>query len=242
MTLFAPPIEDAPQPAHGLAIDFPPEPLVARSSGALWAPRLRMLAVADLHLGKSDGLARRGAGLLPPYETRETLARLAAEIAALDPEIVICLGDSFDDDNASAALTTAERERIIAMAAGRDWVWILGNHDPLAPDLPGVSAPEHRIDGLVLRHIAAADLSLGEISGHYHPKATLRVRGRRIARRCFLHDRSRVILPAFGAYVGGLDASDRAFDPLLSQNAWALLLGARVTAAPRAALRSPTAR
>lgn len=242
MTFFAPPIEDAPQPAQGLAIDFPPEPLVARPSGALWAPRLRMLAVADLHLGKSGGLARRGAGLLPPYETRETLARLAAEVTALAPEAVICLGDSFDDDRAAATLTTAERERIAAMAMGRDWVWIAGNHDPLAPDLPGVAALEYRTGGLTLRHIAAADAPPGEVSGHYHPKATLNLRGRRIARRCFLHDRHRVILPAFGAYVGGLDASDRAFDPLLSANAWALLLGERVTAAPRMALTSQAAR
>jgi len=240
MTLFAPPVAGAQ--TNGLAIDFPPEPLIARSSGVLWAPRLRLLAAADLHLGKAERLARRGAGLLPPYETTETLARLEAEISALAPEVVICLGDSFDDDAAATALDPAARERIRAMAEGRDWVWIAGNHDPAAPDLPGVAAPEHRAGGLILRHTAAPVTEPGEISGHYHPKATLSLRGRRIARRCFLHDRRRVILPAFGAYVGGLNAADTAFDTLLSANAWALLLGARVTAAPRAALVPHAAR
>lgn len=242
MTVFALSVEEAPQPAQGLAIDFPPEPLIARPSGALWAQRLRMLVVADLHLGKAGRLARRGAGLLPPYETAETLARLAAEVAALAPEVLVCLGDSFDDDAAATTLNDAEREQIAAMAAGRGWVWITGNHDPVAPDLPGDSANEHRAGGLILRHSAAPDAPPGEISGHYHPKATLSLRGRRIARRCFLHDRRRVILPAFGAYVGGLDATDRVFDPLLSANAWALLLGARVTAAPRTALIPRAAR
>ena len=242
MTLFSPPVEIAAPRPEGLAIDFPPEPLVARPSGALWAPRLRLLAAADLHLGKAGRLARRGAALPPPYETAETLARLAAEVAALDPAAVVCLGDSFDDDAAAAALDAPARARIAAMADGRDWVWIAGNHDPVAPDLPGVAAAQHDAGGLRFRHIAAPQAAPGEISGHYHPKATLTLRGRRIARRCFLHDRRRVILPAFGAYVGGLDATDAAFDPLLGANAWALLLGPRVTAAPRAALTPQAAR
>jgi DNA ligase-associated metallophosphoesterase len=221
--------------AGGLPLDFPAEPVTARPSGALWAPRLRLLAVADLHLGRSERMARRGGPLLPPHENEATFDRLHAEIDALRPETVICAGDSFDDDAAAKAMDFG---RLQAMADGRRWVWLLGNHDPDPQAAPGERAREWRAGGLTFRHIAQGGAEPGEVSGHYHPKAALVLRGRRIVRRCFLHDRRRVILPAFGAYVGGLDATDPAFDALLDPGARALLLGARVTAAPRAALRA----
>ncbi len=224
------------RPVDGLPLDFPPEPVVARPSGALWAPALVMLAVADLHLGKAERMARRGGALLPPYEAAETLARLEAEVAALDPAVVVCLGDSFDDDDAAAALDPVARARLAGLAAGRRWIWIAGNHDPAPQGLPGETAPALRIGGLDLRHIGRAGDSPGAVSGHLHPKATLRLRGRRIARRCFLADRARIVLPAFGAYTGGLDACDPVFDALFPGSALALLLGQRLVAAPRAAL------
>lgn len=195
-----------------------------------------MLVVADLHLGKAERLARRGGALLPPYETAETLARLTAEVAALDPETVVCLGDSFDDGRAAEALDDESRARIAAMAAGRRWVWVAGNHDPAPLGLPGRHAMAWRAGPLVLRHIAEAGAPPGEASGHFHPKATLATRGRRVRRRCFLIDAGRAILPAFGAYTGGLDATDAAFDPLLGPRARALLLGPKVIAVPRGAL------
>lgn len=217
----------------GHPLDFPAEPVTARPSGALWAPRLGLLVVADLHLGRAERMARRGGALLPPHENEETLARLDAEIRALRPETVVCAGDSFDDDAAASAVDFG---RIGALAQGRRWVWLLGNHDPDPQAAPGERAAALRVGGLTLRHIARPDDATGEVSGHYHPKATVVLRGRRIVRRCFLHDRRRVILPAFGAYVGGLDATDPAFDGLLGPDAQALLLGRRVTAIPRPAL------
>jgi DNA ligase-associated metallophosphoesterase len=221
----------------GVALSFAPEPVVALPSGALWAPRLRTLAVADLHLGRSERVARLGGALLPPYETAETLDRLAAEVAACDPDTVVCVGDSFDDDRAARALDPSARAALAALADGRRWIWIGGNHDPSAPDdLPGAAAAELSEGGLTFRHIAAPDAAPGEVSAHFHPKATLTLRGRRIARRCFLFDRRRIILPAFGAYTGGLDAADPAFDALLGPEAAAALLGPRVTLAQRAAL------
>jgi DNA ligase-associated metallophosphoesterase len=224
------------RPAEGLPLDFPAEPAVARPSGALWAPAQGALVVADLHLGKTERMARRGGALLPPYEVVETLARLEAEVAALSPAVVACLGDSFDDDAAAEALEDAARARLAGLAAGRRWVWIAGNHDPAPRGLPGETAAELRLGGLHLRHIARAGPAAGEVSGHLHPKAALRLRGRRIARRCFVADRARIVLPAFGAYAGGLDACDAAFDALFPGPALALLLGPRLVAAPRSAL------
>jgi DNA ligase-associated metallophosphoesterase len=224
---------DSPLPDGALALDFPPEPVAALPCGALWAPRLRLLAVADLHLGRSERLARRGGALLPPYETAETLARLARAIAVLDPATVVCAGDSFDDDRAAATLDPAAQAALAAMAQGRRWVWLAGNHDPAAA---GEAAAAFAAGGLTFRHIPDAAAAAGEVAGHMHPKATLTLRGRRIVRRCFLHDRRRIVLPAYGAFTGGLDAADAAFDALVGPDAVAALLGPCVTAAPRAAL------
>ncbi|MEO1330985.1 MAG: ligase-associated DNA damage response endonuclease PdeM [Pseudomonadota bacterium] len=233
---------EAETAADGFEFQLAGERLTARASGALWLPERSALAVADLHLGKSERMARRGGPLLPPYETADTIERLATEIARLEPRMVISLGDSFDDARAADALGPAARERLGALAEGRDWVWIAGNHDPAAPaGLGGRALEELALGRLRFRHIASAGampgaVSRGEVSGHHHPKATLIARGRRLSRRCFLWDARRLILPAFGLYTGGLDARDPAFDALLEPDAVALLIGRRAQALPRAAL------
>lgn len=214
--------------------------LAARPSGALWAPERRRLLVADLHLGKSERLARRGGPFLPPYDTAETLRRLEAEMAATEPREVLLLGDSFDDSASASRLTAEDAARLDRLRAEADWIFIAGNHDP-APALAGATVERGRAeDGMILRHIAepaAPPPGVVEISGHFHPKATLCARGRRLTRRCFLWDGRRLILPAFGAYTGGLDATDAVFDRLLGPDAAALLCsGDAVRAAPRRAL------
>ncbi len=211
----------------------------ARPSGALWDPAARRLAVADLHLGKAVRLAREGGPFLPPYEVEETLSRLAGEIERLKPAEVICLGDSFDDMGAVDLLEQRYQEQILMLMAGRRWYWIAGNHDPAPLDLGGRCQPEHVAEGVEFRHIASPLLAgdMAEASGHFHPKARLRAAGRRISRRCFMADARRVILPAFGAYTGGLDATDSAFDGLLGADAQVLLCSRDgVRALPRSAL------
>ena len=232
MTL-APPRPD-PAPASGaLAFALAGERLEARPSGALWWPERGLLTVSDLHLGKSERIARRGGTLLPPYETLETLDRLAGEIAATAPRAVVCLGDSFDDLEA-AALPPAQAERLAAMMAGRRWIWIEGNHDPGPAGLGGEHPAELREGPLLFRHAAAEPCGeAAEISGHFHPKA--RTRGG--ARRCFVLAPPRLILPAFGRYTGGLDISAPALRRAAPRGL-ALLLGARVAAAPLEALRA----
>ncbi|MCC5957070.1 MAG: metallophosphoesterase, partial [Natronohydrobacter sp.] len=154
----------------GLAFSFHGQDFVARPSGALLWPAQDALIVADLHLGKSERMARRGGALLPPFETKATLARLGAELAATRASRLICLGDSFDDDRAAEA----HQDAILALCARFAVTWISGNHDPDVAQLPGAQASEVLIDGLTLRHIAGQG---PDISGHYHPK--LRLAGQR---------------------------------------------------------------
>lgn len=199
--------------------------LEARGSGALFWPAHRLLCVSDLHLGKSERMARRGGAALPPYETQDTLSRLDAELAATGADTVICLGDSFDDPAAAEALSETGKLWISRLQAGRRWVWIEGNHDPGPVDLGGTHLAELPMHPLIFRHIAQPAQS-GEISGHYHPKARLSAKGKTITRPCFLIDSDRVILPAFGTYTGGLHAHDAVLSNLMREDeALAVLTG-----------------
>ena len=210
------------------AFDFSGAALVALPSGALHWPAEGLLVVSDLHLGKSERMARRSGMLLPPYETGETLTRLAGEIEATRPSVVICLGDSFDDRLSADALGDTHRETIQRLQAGRQWVWIEGNHDPVPINLGGTHYAELHIGPLTFRHAAETPCAGGEVSGHYHPKA--RLRG--AARRCFLVDENRLMLPAFGAYTGGLDWTTPELRQLFSARATALLTGRKVLPVP----------
>lgn len=206
-------------------------PLKALGSGALWWPLESLLVVSDLHLGKSERIARRGGTSLPPYDTRDTLNRLAADIALTHARTVICLGDSFDDLVAAEALPEEERQWILRLQSGRRWVWIEGNHDPGPVEFGGAHLAELPLPPLTFRHIAQAGAS-GEISGHYHPKATLQAGGRNITRAAFLIDSNRVILPAYGTYTGGLQSRTPVLGELMRAEAIAVLTGPTPTAIP----------
>jgi DNA ligase-associated metallophosphoesterase len=193
--------------AHGVTIAG--VTLVADLSGAFFWESERLLVVSDLHLEKGSSYAARGV-LLPPYDTVATLARLAAVIARHDPRTVIALGDSFHDRKAHERLAPADREAVAALQARRDWVWIAGNHDPALPrDIGGVVAREVAVGNIVFRHEPTG--ATGEIAGHLHPKARVIARGRTLERRCFASDGMRAVMPAFGAYTGGLNIRDAAF-------------------------------
>lgn len=200
--------------------------LTALPSGALHWPDQNLLAVSDLHFGKSARLARRGGALLPPYETRATLTRLDADLETTRARRVICLGDSFDDLTAAAEITEPDRLWLTRLMAGRDWTWIEGNHDAGPVNLGGTHRAELRLASLSFRHIATPENL--EVSGHYHPKA--RLPGR--VAPCFLIDGSRVILPAYGAYTGGLFCDHADLDALMQPNALAVLTGARCLPRP----------
>lgn len=205
--------------------------LHALPSGALHWPDARLVVVSDLHLGKAARLSAVGGAPLPPYETRETLQRLDTDLSATGASRVICLGDSFDAPGLDAALPEDDLLWITRLQAGRDWTWIAGNHDPAPVALKGAHMAEHREGPLVFRHVATAE-GRAEVSGHYHPKARLAARGRSFARPCFLVDARRLILPAYGAYTGGLPCDSPVLAGLMDVQAQAILTGPRPVAIP----------
>jgi DNA ligase-associated metallophosphoesterase len=198
-----------------------------RASGALWLEDQRALVVADVHLEKGSAYASRGQ-LLPPYDSRDALMRLAMEIEALDPRAVILLGDALHDVEAEGRLAFEDAQALHALARGRDFIWVVGNHDPLPPQhLPGTSVETLEVCGLRLRHEPSAGPASGEAAGHLHPCARIKAGGRSVRRRCFATDGERLVLPAFGAYAGGLNVKDAAFEGLFARPPLIVALGPR---------------
>ncbi|MGN6376542.1 MAG: ligase-associated DNA damage response endonuclease PdeM [Sphingomonas sp.] len=185
---------------------FADHALLALPQGALFWPARRALLVADLHFEKASWFARAGQ-MLPHYDAVATLADLAAVVAATAPAEIWCLGDSFHDSAGCERLPDRARQMLLALTGAHRWVWITGNHDREMVDRCGGEVmTEAEVDGLVLRHEADPGDPRPELSGHFHPKLRLTVRGRRVARRCFVATTRKLILPAFGALTGGLDA------------------------------------
>jgi len=184
-------------------------PLLADCAGALYWAEQGLLAVADLHLEKGSSFAARGV-LIPPYDTATTLLRLAALIARYAPRCVVALGDSYHEGGGPARLADSDRETLQAMQRGRDWIWITGNHDPEpAANVGGMFEEKIEFGPLGFRHLPSG--TAGEISGHLHPVARVAHRGRAVSRRCFAADSTRLVMPAFGAFTGGLNVRNEAF-------------------------------
>lgn len=209
----------------GLRLAVCGRPVVMRCSGALWLESERTLVVADLHLEKGSSYAARGQ-MLPPYDTRETLRRLEAEVADLAPAAVILLGDTFHDRRSEDRLASDDADRLRLLAKGRRLVWVVGNHDADGPQaLPGEVADELTLAGLTFRHEPQAGQQPGEVAGHLHPAARVKAPRGTVRRRCFITDGERMILPAFGAYAGGLNVRDAAFAGMFVGHPLAGVLG-----------------
>ncbi len=200
------------------------ERLMLDPSGVLVWPEERLLVVADLHLEKATHFAARGQ-LLPPWDTAMTLDRLARVVRHWSPRTLVALGDSFHDGGGAARLGRADLDRLAALARGLSLVWVLGNHDPEPPEgMGGDAVLEMTIGKLTFRHDPVSG-ARGEIAGHLHPKASVATRGATVTRPCFVADGNRVVLPAFGAFTGGLDVRDVAIKRLFPGGARAFLLG-----------------
>ncbi len=207
--------------------------VTALPHGALWVADAKALIVSDLHLEKGSSYALHGQ-MLPPYDTHATLTRLAALMEAHQPEIVVSLGDSFHDGQGPARLDARDRDLLQSMIGLCDWVWVEGNHDGRSPETLGGGVRDVlHLGALVLRHEPTEGPAAGEIAGHLHPCARVSGRGRSVRRRCFAFDGERLVMPAFGAFTGGLNVRDRAFAPLFPEGVTALVLGKeRVLPAP----------
>jgi uncharacterized protein len=200
--------------------------LLIDPAGALYWPEQSLLVVADLHLEKGSAYAARRV-FLPPYDTAATLARLAVLVAIYHPRYILALGDSFHDSWANTRIQPADREALLRLQSGRDWIWIAGNHDPhISTDLGGKCLDEAEFGGIAFRHEPHAEIIGHEIAGHLHPVARVLGAGGTIRRRCFVSDGHRCIMPAFGAYAGGLNWRDPAFATLFGgDGAFAHVMG-----------------
>ncbi len=217
-----------------LSVSVNGESLVLDKSGAAWWPRTATLILADLHFEKGSSYARFGQ-FLPPYDTRATLLRMTEVVARRAPARVIALGDSFHNPFASARLPPEEFETLKTFTASVNMLWITGNHDPHPPaSLGGAVMAEWREGGLLFHHEPCRDGEPGEVAGHLHPCAKVAKYGRSVRRRAFAADANRIVLPAFGAYAGGLDVGDPAIAALFDTSFHAFMLGEdRVYAIPR---------
>jgi DNA ligase-associated metallophosphoesterase len=211
-----------PAPIH-----FRDERLMLDPAGAAYWPAQRTLIVSDLHLEKGSAAARHGS-LLPPFDTKATLEKLQRLIRFYRPEKIVALGDSFHDAGGAGRMGIADRTKLNAMAAATHFIWITGNHDEAASGVAGESTAEFQAGPFIFRHQAESrKLSREtEISGHYHPKASVETRAQRISRPCFVSDgTARLMLPAFGAFTGGLDVRDPAIARLFPRGLRVFLLG-----------------
>lgn len=201
------------------------ERLMLDPAGVLYWPAAQTLVVSDLHLEKGSAFARKGM-LLPPWDTQATLDRLALMLRRWKPKVVVTLGDSFHDTGGPARLPARERERLAIMTAAHEFIWVLGNHDPVPPEgIGGRFVEAFTTHPLTFRHQSIGSGEVGEIVGHHHPKAAIPTRGTIVSRACFVTDARRVMMPAFGAYTGGLDVGDPAIARLFPRGGRVFLLG-----------------
>ncbi len=219
---------------QSFSFSFAGETLVADASGGLYWPARDTLVVSDLHLEKGSSLAAKRHRHVPPYDTLATIQALAEVIGRYNPARVVSLGDSFHDGEAHERMQADDCARLMALMANRIWLWIAGNHDPAPPGCFGGEVQDAAQFGpLLFQHKATPDCA-GEISGHYHPKATICVRNSRVSGRCFVLGGQRLIMPAFGAYTGGLNVLDPAIAGWLCDDFHVALIGrTRVVHMPR---------
>ena len=207
-------------------LEFCNELMIIDARGVLFWPAEQMMIVSDLHLEKGSSFAARGRGFVPPYDSRVSLTLLSECARDWEPKRILSLGDSFHDADGAGRLDDRALLLLKELMFSREWVWISGNHDPSPPkDLGGMFASQLMLGQLNFVHEPRETFTIGEIAGHLHPCAKIRRRGKSVRRRCLVGDGYRLILPAFGAFTGGLNIRDQAYDGLFSQSdlrAWLL--------------------
>ena len=212
--------------------------LIADISGALFWPEKQTVIFSDLHLEKGSWFAKQNV-FLPPYDTLDTLNRVEKVVNYFKPSRVISLGDSFHDDTWMERISKEQIAKILNLTNNYEWFWIQGNHDPCGvPSLGGINLSDYLDPPLTFRHEAKREIRDGEVSGHFHPKAKIKLNRKSFSDRCFISDETRVILPAFGSFTGGLNVMDKAISSFFRDDFKVFLLGSKVRQFPKTALIS----
>ena len=212
--------------------------LIADISGALFWPEKQTVIFSDLHLEKGSWFAKQNV-LLPPYDTLDTLNRVEKVVNYFKPSRVISLGDSFHDDTWMERISKEQIAKILNLTNNYEWFWIQGNHDPSGvPSLGGINLNDYLDPPLTFRHEAKRETTDGEVSGHFHPKAKIKLNRKSFSYPCFISDETRVILPAFGSFTGGLNVMDKAISSFFRDDFKVFLLGSKVRQFPKTALIS----
>ena len=212
--------------------------LIADISGALFWPEKQTVIFSDLHLEKGSWFAKQNV-FLPPYDTLDTLNRVEKVVNYFKPSRVISLGDSFHDDTWMERISKEQIAKILNLTNNYEWFWIQGNHDPCGvPSLGGINLSDYLDSPLTFRHEAKRETTDGEVSGHFHPKAKIKLNRKSFSDRCFISDEKRVILPAFGSFTGGLNVMDKAISSFFRDDFKVFLLGSKVRQFPKTALIS----
>ncbi|MEM9989346.1 MAG: ligase-associated DNA damage response endonuclease PdeM [Pseudomonadota bacterium] len=189
-------------------------PVTLDASGVMYVPGASLLVVSDLHFEKGSHYGR-GGQFIPPYDTRATLKALEATVQKYQPKSILSLGDAFHDTEAEARMNKEDKDRLRVLCDAATWIWVLGNHDPLPPkEFCGTVHHAVEIGGLTFTH-EPGELPGWQVAGHLHPCALVAKGGRRVRRSCFVGDGERLIMPAFGAFTGGLNILHEAFTPHL---------------------------
>lgn len=197
---------------------------IADVTGALYWPAEKALILADLHLEKASAAAARGR-MLPPYDTRETLRRAAEAIDRHQPETVISLGDGLHDPRAADRITDDDLDSLHMLQQACEWIWVTGNHDPeIAARLGGYVSGDITVEGIALRHMPTPGRATHEIAAHLHPAARISLHGYVLRRACFVGNGLRLVMPAFGAFTGGLNVLDEAFTPLFGSDGMMVMM------------------
>lgn len=185
-------------------ISFAGHPLQLDAAGVVYWPEFDTLLFADLHFEKGSYFAQDGQ-FLPPYDTASTCSDMRAVLEKYNPQSVICLGDSFHDVAAEQRMSAEDMDCLSQLVRNvPQWIWITGNHDPVAPaQVGGDSAKAMPLGDIILLH-EPMDLPAAQICGHYHPKAQTAVGRRKLKGPCFAYTDQLMIMPSFGSYTGGL--------------------------------------
>ena len=172
--------------------------------------------IADLHLEKGSSFGPSGQ-FLPPYDSEETLKKIFKTIKNHKIKTIILLGDTFHDKNAFDRMSEKVFILFKSLIEKYKVIFILGNHESKFEIGRINFLNEYVIDDIHFIH-QALPTSIFQISGHFHPVASVKSSIKKITAKCLLHTNNHIILPSFGQYTGGLNINSPVFKPFVNND------------------------